>query len=189
MGQDQSKSGLGSTKQYSKNFLSNLKKVIEKYNIQTLYDLSCGDAYWISQLFPTLKKYVGVDVSDFIIQRNKKRYQQYSNVEFINDDILSFLKKTKKLQLRIIRQTFEHLNNEYIFDCLKKLKVKAKKRIITCSNDVNQLTDIGLSQRGRRVNLNLSQFKKLLPRPTLKFWDSVGDKKDKGYFGYLYEFK
>ncbi len=70
-------SGHGSninTKQ-SNNLISSLLIFIEKYQINSLLDMPCGDFLWMREFLKKKSeiKYLGIDIVDEIIKKNKKK--------------------------------------------------------------------------------------------------------------------
>ena len=90
-------------------------------------DLGCGDFNVGSQLVQHTKKYIGIDIVDELIQRNKQLFQK-ENLEFhciniINEDV-------PDADCVLIRQVLQHLTNDEVSQVLEKLK-KYKYIIVT----------------------------------------------------------
>ena len=61
-----------------------INKIIEKYNIESILDIGCGDLFWMSKIdnLHKIKRYVGVDISTECIRENEEKYKDINNVEF-----------------------------------------------------------------------------------------------------------
>jgi len=91
MGQNDSKSGLGSSDNFTKHIRKLLLEVIDKYNIQNMIDTSCGDLFWMKQILPSLNcNYTGIDIVKGIIDNNKK--YSTDKINFKHFDFLEYLK-------------------------------------------------------------------------------------------------
>ncbi|MDN3494135.1 class I SAM-dependent methyltransferase [Winogradskyella bathintestinalis] len=96
-------------------------------NSLTVCDLGCGDFNIGKQLTPYTKKYIGIDIVENLIQRNKRLFEA-KNLEFhclnIVDDILP------EADCVILRQVLQHLSNVEILKIIKKFS-KYKYIILT----------------------------------------------------------
>lgn len=82
-------------------------------------DLGCGDFNVGNQLVPFTKKYIGIDIVDELIDRNKRLYKQ-DNLEFRCLDIIS--DELPTADCIFVRQVLQHLSNEKIHRVLKRIK-------------------------------------------------------------------
>ena len=190
-----SKSGLGSSIKYTKSYSENLVDIIEKYNINKVFDCSCGDWFWMQHLEKSFKYYVGNDICEKLIYDNKNKFE-CDNIKFVSNDMLSQMKTLSDFEfdLSICRHTFEHLPTDYNIECIKEIKRVSRYAIITSSNHININQDIKINfdnyiGRSRGLNLDTFPYSNMLPTPLLKFWDSIDENKSSiGVFGYLYKF-
>jgi len=87
-------------------------------NLLTICDLGCGDFNIGKQLTQYTKKYIGIDIVDNLIKRNKKRFKA-KNLEFhclniVEDDL-------PNADCIILRQVLQHLSNAEILKVVQKL--------------------------------------------------------------------
>ena len=122
---NESKSGPGSEISRTKNIRLEIPELIKNYNIETVFDCPCGDVNWISQIFDKIPKYVGGDISKYVIIDNKKRY----NKEFIIFDLRN--DKISKYDLLLVRDCLFHLSIEDIFKVLDNIKKSDVKFFLT----------------------------------------------------------
>ena len=143
-------SGPGSSLSGTTQIRSALDKICDKYNIQSIADLGCGDLTWMStlEIFNT-KKYTGVDVVDVLIQKHK---QKYPNHTFLCLDLI--YDELPDADLAIVRDVSFHLPNKDVLTLIEKLK-KYKYVAIT-SNNINKNQD--LSGRYTPRNLRIQPF-------------------------------
>ena len=185
-------SGIGSSLAYTENYRNNLLKIIKKYNIENIFDCSCGDWNWMKEITEHLPNYVGNDVVKSLIEKNNKLYGK-NNISFVFGDMITTLEKyeDKKFDLIICRHTFEHLPEEYCINAINEFKRVCKYAIITTNNSLNvSNADISKVANGnsRGIHLHLSPYNQLLNSPIESFYDSIGQPQTYGCFGNLYKF-
>jgi hypothetical protein len=90
------------------------------HSLLVVCDLGCGDFNIGKHLTSYCKKYIGVDIVESLIERNKTLYQE-DNLEFhcldISKDILPFG------DCIILRQVLQHLSNKEIQEVLSRIAV------------------------------------------------------------------
>ena len=92
MGQTDSRSGLGSSKLFTKYIKEIIINTINNYNIKTMIDTSCGDWFWMKDIKSELScNYTGIDIVKEIIDINTVNYGN-DNIKFIQNDFLSHIK-------------------------------------------------------------------------------------------------
>lgn len=83
----------------------------------TVCDLGCGDFNVGRHLVPFAKKYIGVDVVEPLVERNKRKFTQ-KNLEFLCLNMVE--DELPKADCVLIRQVFQHLSNDAITKVIKK---------------------------------------------------------------------
>ncbi len=119
-GKEKFNSGRGSDDNIANRFVEFSQKYIEDNKITSIVDLGCGDFRLGSQyISPQIKKYVGVDVVDILIEHHEKEFgdgvKSFRCLDIINDEL-------PKGELCIIRQVLQHLSNEQVEKILIKLR-------------------------------------------------------------------
>jgi SAM-dependent methyltransferase len=110
--------------QYVDSILKYFKSLIKELRI---LDLGCGDFYTGSQLFKYTKNYIGIDVVNELIERNKKLYNA-KNLDFYSLDIVT--DELPDGDCVLLREVLQHLTNDEVSTTLNKLN-KYKFVIIT----------------------------------------------------------
>nr|QBK91601.1 MAG: methyltransferase domain protein [Pithovirus LCPAC302] len=153
-------SGWGSSYKYNRSYVNFLQKYLKQYKINSVLDIGCGDwqlAKRIEWSYDNKKiKYIGADVSSYIIEKNKKKYGN-ENIRFIKFDVIQ--DKIPNVDLVIIKDVLQHLNNKSVKIVLKKLK--RCKRVLVI-NDTNNMmfwnnSDIKTGDF-RSIDINQSPF-------------------------------
>lgn len=90
-------------------------------------DLGCGDFNVGKNLVPYSKRYIGIDIVDDLIERNKKLFVseklEFHCLNIVTDNL-------PKGDCILVRQVFQHLSNEEIKKVVEKIE-KFKHIIIT----------------------------------------------------------
>jgi ubiquinone/menaquinone biosynthesis C-methylase UbiE len=196
-GLGESKSGIGSSLDYTINFRREFIKIIKEYNLKKIIDLSCGDWNWMKTIKDSLPSYIGVDVVEPLIKDNLEKYGN-ENISFVCNDMLSELEKygDSNFDLVVCRHTFEHLEMNYIIKVLNQIKKISKYALITSSKEIDKENfDFMMDgSSGRMIDLSKQPYLNILGDPTYRFFDHKGDDQidvvdsSIGCFGYLYKF-
>ena len=121
-------------------------------NSLTVCDLGCGDFNIGKQLINYTKKYIGIDIVENLIERNKTLFKT-ENLEFHCLNIVE--DELPKTDCVILRQVLQHLSNTEIQKIIKKLS-HYKYLILTEHLPVGNFTpniDI-ISGQGIRIKKN-----------------------------------
>ena len=120
-------SGPGSDDNVTTEYINCIKDFIKVKQIKTIVDVGCGDFRVGKKLISDDISYYGVDVSNYVIEKNKLAFEK-SNLKFI------CLNATKDIlpdgDLCLIRQVLQHLSNNQILNILENVS-KYKYIIIT----------------------------------------------------------
>ena len=157
----------------SKNLINCMIKFIDKFNINSILDIPCGDFLWMNQVMkirPEIR-YQGIDIVNQIIKNNKNKYI-HKNIEFECEDILNF-KTDKKFDLLLMRDFFIHINNSEIQIILDKIKKWNINYFASESYSVEKNFDV-LTGKHRKINLKTNPFN--LSNPIYSFNDFEKDK-------------
>lgn len=201
MGHGESRSGTGSSLEYSQNFSENLVKFINEYNIKSIFDCSCGDWNWMRHISHNFGYYIGNDASDSAIKINSEKFGT-DKIKFVCNDAVSQMKtyEDKKFDLVICRHTLEHLPTEYNLLLLSEMKRIGKFGIVTSGNyNIGEESkDINMDgYLARNINLHIEPYVSILNDPILKFSDTTISnvipedfisKESLGCFGNIYKF-
>lgn len=127
----ETKSGSGSTIQYTQNCVKFINDLVEKEKIRTVLDLGCGEMNWQKLLKP-VERYLGVDIVDTVIQCNRERFKDKPYIQFECADITTF--PVENWDLVICRETLFHLPTENTVSILENIKKGGNRFFITSSH-------------------------------------------------------
>jgi len=161
-------SGPGSCLECSKEYLTFLKQFVRYNNITSILDIGCGDFNLMRHFDFCQVNYLGIDLVDFVIEKNQINYQ----TEFLKFDCIDILNDTidiKKYDLVLIKDVFQHLNNDTISKMLVRLN--ESKRILITNDYTTKNCDCSIGGY-RPLNLSIDPFN---IKGTCVFqWDSCG---------------
>ncbi len=175
MGQNESKSGLGSSLEWSKHFSDALISLIEEKNIKSILDCSCGDWNWMKHIAKNFEKYVGLDCVQSVIDNNNKLYSN-EKIMFVCEDMNTYMNKleNKEFDLVIIRHTLEHLPLDYSINAVSIAQKISKYSFITSYSEIIENKDLNFpGETYRPISLESEPFKSILKKPIKIYYDSV----------------
>ena len=107
---DRSVSGVGSQlNDGTRNIRENLYSFLKRYNISSMFDLPCGDFYWMRTIDLKDISYIGGDI---IKERMKKLSLDFPEKKFIYFNIIDDT-NLPKVDLLFCRDLLFHLSNEH----------------------------------------------------------------------------
>lgn len=161
-------SGPGSSLECSKEYLTFLTQFVCDNNITSILDIGCGDFNLMRHFDFSTVNYLGIDLVDFVIENNQIKYQT-ELVKFECIDVLNDAIDITLYELILIKDVFQHLNNDTISKLL--CRIKESKRILI-TNDYTTENGDGTIGGYRPVNLSIDPFN---VKGTCVFqWDSCG---------------
>lgn len=170
------KSGPGSSIAATISIRKTILKIVQDYQINTIFDCPCGDWTWMQILRPEMSniQYTGGDIVEKLIENNKKMFQ-YPNTEFINFDITK--DKIEYYDLIICRDLLFHLTFAQALAALQNIKnSNSKYLLITSYTDRTNNIDINTGD-WYPINLEIKPFN--FPHPLLivnEQWSACPDR-------------
>lgn len=108
--------------------------IVTTYEIKSVVDLGCGDVNWVSQTKAFSLDYTGIDISSFIIEKDREKYPEKS---FLIKDITK--DEIPEADLFICRDVLFHLSIKDILLLFENSKGKFK--YILFENNTNETND------------------------------------------------
>jgi len=126
----ESKSGSGSEVKNTTTLMKELKLLIEKYQINSMLDIPCGDYNWMFyfQWYNLNIEYIGADRVEQLIQDNMEKYPgvNFQVMDIITSDL-------PKVDLVFVRDCFGHLSNENVLKALENVAKSGSKYLLATS--------------------------------------------------------
>lgn len=151
----ESVSGPGSTLYYTKNLREHLPKLLSDFNITRVLDAPCGDLNWMSTVLAENSsiEYLGGDIVLELVWTLNKRYQDYSNINFIHIDIIN--DPLPDAELMICRDCLFHFPQNDIKKFLNNFVNSNIAALLTTSHDTIQYDTNSEIEIGNFRTLNL----------------------------------
>jgi len=112
-------SGSGSLPSNTIKYRKFLKEYIAKNNIKKIIDVGCGDWNFSKLMDWSGAKYMGIDVVEFLIKANKKKYEN-ENIRFVCADAREI--QLPEADLLILKDVLQHWSNKEIKKFLQKVR-------------------------------------------------------------------
>lgn len=124
----ESASGLGSTMAATETLRWLLPCVLKALDIQIFLDAGCGDLNWIKRVPLPIDCYIGVDIVDELIEKNKEKYP-YDWIEFYSLDITK--DSLPYADMIFCRDCLQHLSFKDIKLAINNFKKSGSKYLLT----------------------------------------------------------
>lgn len=160
---EESVSGIGSEEKSTKSLVKHLPEIFKKLNVRTILDAPCGDFLWMNKVDYKFNRYIGIDIVQDLIIKNKNNYSNDINTFLCLNIICDTLPKT---DLILCRDCFIHLSFKDIFATIENFKKSNAKYLLTTTyKNLNKNIDI-YTGNFRKINLIKAPF--LFPIPELE---------------------
>ena len=157
----ESRSGDGSTLEYTASLRNELAELLQRRNIRVLLDAPCGDFNWFRCVDrPTGMQYVGADIVSTMIEDNRSKYED-ALTSFVHLDITK--NPLPNADLWLCRDVLFHFSNDDIVSTLKNFVDSEIPLILTSSHSVE--TDNADIPTGSFRLLDLEKPPFSFPRP------------------------
>ena len=117
-------SGPGSEGAWADGYIEFVRKFIDENGIKSVTDVGCGDFRVGAKIIDMVEAYIATDVSDLIIERNKKTFDLH-NVKFMK--LNACVHDIPGADLVTIRQVLQHLTNAEIESILANVEKSGAK--------------------------------------------------------------
>lgn len=129
-------SGIGSSYEATIQYREFIESFLKEHAIKTVVDLGCGDWEFSRYINWFDACYLGIDIVDSVIERNKQKYQT-DTINFIHANALAY--DLPAADLLICKEVLQHLSNEAILALCQQFK-KFKYCLITNGVDYTTLS-------------------------------------------------
>ena len=158
-GNSESLSGPGSTFTATHEVRTKMRLLLKEFQVKTLLDIPCGDFNWIEEVALEMEKYIGADIVDDLIMRNRKRFaSRVDRQDRLNFLVLDITKdKLPVVDLILCRDCLGHFSTSNINRAIKNIKNNAKYFLTTTHPSCKRNIDI-VTGEWRPINLELAPF-------------------------------
>lgn len=124
-GSRDSVSGPGSELESTARLRQMLPRFLSDLGIRTLLDIPCGDFQWLSETALPVERYIGADIVEDVVRRNRELYDR----EFVRLDLCS--DPLPRADLVLCRDCLVHLSNQNIFRAVNNLTASGSEWLLT----------------------------------------------------------
>lgn len=153
----ESRSGRGSTVNFTKNIIQSLPLLLEQYNVMSVFDCPCGDFNWMKDVVHKIPRYLGGDIVPELVEANKKLYP---NIEFIQFDLIT--QQLPDVDMLFCRDCLFHFCESDIEKTINNIKRSNIKYLLTTNFTIFKNRDISTGQ-WRPLSLRKEPY--LFPEP------------------------
>lgn len=150
-----SRSGSGSTLEATRNVREQLPKILRELNASNLYDVGCGDFFWMKEVdLPC--SYIGLDLVHGIIEENREKYVGKGRSFLCHDAVEEPL--PAEADVVLCREVLFHLSFEHGKRLIRNvLDSNVRYLLFTTTEQIDNNMDIRTGEF-RNVNLNCSPY-------------------------------
>lgn len=148
-------SGGGSELKNTQNVIKKLPLLLKKYNIKTMLDCACGDLNWMIKVNLCIDNYIGIDIVEDIIKKNKELYESDTVKFYVMDFVIDELPKA---DLILCKDVFIHLPNKDIIEAIQNFKKSGAKYLLVTNSFVINKNEDGVLGGCRGMNFQLKPF-------------------------------
>ena len=161
-GDKETHSGAGSNTANTSVIRRELPSLVKRLDVHTLFDIPCGDFFWMKDINLEIEHYLGADIVKGLISMNRKRFESPRRV-FIVLDLLS--DDLPKADLILCRDCLPHFSFDDIRIALRVVR-KSGSRYFLTSTYPSRIENRDIATGGfRPLNLLIPPFN--FPDPLL----------------------
>ena len=135
---------------------SQTKKLIDKYSINSMLDVPCGDWHWMNSVDLQGVEYIGGDIVSEIVESNAKKYST-ENTKFLEIDIVN--DNLPKVDLVFVRDCFVHLKDDDIVKALNNIAKSGSRYLASTTYPGHKNNGVIINKdRWRKLNLTKAPF-------------------------------
>ena len=154
-------SGIGSSLEQTREIIKNLPLVFQKFSINSMLDIPCGDFNWMQNIDLSKMKYTGADIVKEIVHTNNVKHNA-QNINFIQLNLIE--DPLPKVDLIFCRDCLVHFSFSDFLSSIENIKKSGSKYLMT-TTFTNQRSNKDIHTGGwRPLNLKLAPFN--FPHPT-----------------------
>ena len=123
---EESASGHGSELKTTVTIRHELPEVFKKFKIKSFLDIPCGDFNWLQHVDMTGIDYIGADIVDELIEKNKIEFPEF------DFEVLDIIQSTlPKVDIIFTRDCLGHLSFDNAIKAIKNIRKSGSKYLLT----------------------------------------------------------
>jgi hypothetical protein len=156
-GGKESHSGEGSSLAQTEVIRRELPKLLEELDVTIFIDAPCGDLYWIKETPLNIEKYIGIDIVETLLEKNRQQFHDDRYREFYCLNIVENI--LPRADVIFCRDCLVHLHYEDIKKAISNFK-KSESTYLLTTTFTNRKINVDLLGKNiwRPLNLQASPF-------------------------------
>ena len=152
-GASESVSGLGSEVSATEKLRAELPGLLREFGVQVLLDIPCGDFTWLGKTELPVSRYIGADIVETIVQRNRDLYpsREFQHLDLCSSDLPA-------ADLVLCRDCLVHLSFDQIERAISNLKRSRSTWLLTTTFLECEANDDIATGDWRMLNFELPPF-------------------------------
>lgn len=156
-----SRSGSGSDMVQTAEIRRELPKLVQEYGIRTFMDAPCGDLHWMKETALNVEQYIGVDIVEHLVEKNRKEFGK-AGTSFLCLDLAA--NELPQADIIFCRDCLVHLTYDEIRKVIANFKKSNSTYLLTTTfTDRQNNIDLVLENIWRPLNLEMPPFN--FPKP------------------------
>ncbi|MGZ0171055.1 MAG: class I SAM-dependent methyltransferase [Planctomycetales bacterium] len=155
----ESVSGTGSDLQQTAAISVELPKVLKELEAQSMLDVPCGDFYWMRHVQLDDIDYIGADIVDDLVFKNKSFKNERRS--FIKCDLMT--SDLPPVDVILCRDCLVHFSNQHVWQTLRNIARSEVKYLVTTTFNLHSNDKSIDTGQWRPLNLQAAPFN--LPSP------------------------
>jgi len=151
----ESASGPGSTVKITGTVRAFIPKLIDKYDLQTILDIPCGDFNWMKEVDLSAVNYVGADLVAGLVTRNREKFSR-DNIKFTQLDLTA--DGLPRVDMVLTRDCLVHLSFVECVQAIHNIKNSGSKYLLTTTFPALTSNEDIPTGGFRKLNLALKPF-------------------------------
>jgi|CXWL01.1.fsa_nt_gi SAM-dependent methyltransferase len=156
----ESRSGGGSDMVQTAEIRQELPKLIQEYGIRSFMDAPCGDWHWMKETALNVEHYIGVDIVEPLIEKNRKAFGN-AGTSFMCLDLAE--DALPQADIIFCRDCLVHLTHDEVRKVISNFKKSKSTYLLTTTFTDRNNIDLVLENIWRPLNLEVTPFN--FPKP------------------------
>lgn len=155
-GGKESRSGMGSDMEQTAEIRRVLPDLIQEFHVRTFLDAPCGDLFWMRATQLGVEKYIGVDIVEELVERNRREFGGEAR-EFISRNLAQ--DELPCVDMIFCRDCLVHLNFADARCVLSNFK-RSGSRYLLMSTFTKRDENVNLARKDiwRTLNMQIAPF-------------------------------
>ena len=154
-GGKESRSGSGSNMEQTAEIRRELPRLIQEYGIRTFMDAPCGDWHWMREMTLGVEQYIGVDIVEALIEKNRRMFGK-EGVGFLCLDLAQ--DELPQADIIFCRDCLVHLTYDEIHKVIANFKRSRSTYLLTTTFTARENVDLEVRNIWRPLNLQAAPF-------------------------------